>query len=34
VVKAELQFERDAGGRVVTLVLHQNGEHRAVRQAD
>jgi CubicO group peptidase (beta-lactamase class C family) len=34
VVKAELQFERDANGRVVTLVLHQNGEHRAVRQAD
>jgi hypothetical protein len=34
VVKAELQFERDAGGRVVALVLHQNGEHRAVRQAD
>jgi hypothetical protein len=29
VVKAELQFERDAGGRVVALVLHQNGQHRA-----
>ncbi|MBL8370249.1 MAG: serine hydrolase [Burkholderiaceae bacterium] len=34
VVKAELQFERDAGGRVVALVLHQNGEHRAERVAD
>ena len=34
VVKAELQFERNAGGRVVTLVLHQNGEHRAVRATD
>jgi D-alanyl-D-alanine-carboxypeptidase/D-alanyl-D-alanine-endopeptidase len=34
VVKAELQFERDANGRVVTLVLHQNGEHRAVRATD
>jgi CubicO group peptidase (beta-lactamase class C family) len=34
VVKAELQFERDAGGRVVAVVLHQNGEHRAERLAD
>jgi D-alanyl-D-alanine-carboxypeptidase/D-alanyl-D-alanine-endopeptidase len=34
VVKAELQFERDANGRVVALVLHQNGEHRAVRATD
>ena len=34
VVKAELQFERDAGGRVVAVVLYQNGEHRAERVAD
>ena len=31
VVKAELQFERDAAGQVTGLVLHQNGEHRAPR---
>jgi hypothetical protein len=31
VVKAELQFERDATGQVVALVLHQNGEFRAQR---
>jgi hypothetical protein len=31
VVKAELQFERDASGQVVALVLHQNGEFRAQR---
>ena len=29
VVKAELQFERDASGKVVALVLHQNGRQRA-----
>ncbi len=34
VVTAGLQFGRDASGRVVALVLHQNGEHRAVRQGD
>ncbi|MBL8335971.1 MAG: serine hydrolase [Rhodoferax sp.] len=28
---AQLQFERDAAGRVVALVLHENGELRAVR---
>ena len=28
VVKAELQFERDAGGQVQALVLHQNGHQR------
>ena len=33
-VKAELQFERDAQGRVASLVLHQNGEHRAQRLPD
>jgi CubicO group peptidase (beta-lactamase class C family) len=31
VVKAELQFERDADGAVRALVLHQNGVHRAPR---
>ncbi len=31
VVKAELQFERDSAGQVSGLVLHQNGEHRALR---
>ena len=31
VVKAELQFERDADGAVRALVLHQNGMHRAPR---
>lgn len=31
VVQAELQFERDADGRVQALVLHQNGRHRAPR---
>ena len=34
VVNAELQFERDASGQVMALVLHQNGEHRAVRMGD
>ena len=34
VVKAELQFERDAGGKVVALVLHQNGAQRALRASD
>lgn len=29
--RAELQFERDDGGRVVALVLHENGQMRAVR---
>jgi D-alanyl-D-alanine-carboxypeptidase/D-alanyl-D-alanine-endopeptidase len=33
-VRAELQFERDAQGRVAALVLHQNGEHRAPRLPD
>lgn len=33
-VKAELQFERNAAGKVVALVLYQNGEHRAVKLAD
>lgn len=33
VVQAELQFERDAAGRVNALVLHQGGEHRAERIA-
>jgi hypothetical protein len=28
---AQLQFERDAGGKVVALVLHQGGELRAMR---
>lgn len=32
-VPAELQFERDAAGRVVALVLHENGALRAVRAA-
>jgi hypothetical protein len=27
----QLQFERDAAGQVVALVLHENGEMRAVR---
>jgi serine-type D-Ala-D-Ala carboxypeptidase/endopeptidase len=31
VVDAQLQFERDASGVVTALVLHQNGEQRAVR---
>jgi serine-type D-Ala-D-Ala carboxypeptidase/endopeptidase len=31
--QAELQFERDAAGRVVALVLHENGTLRAVRTA-
>jgi CubicO group peptidase (beta-lactamase class C family) len=31
VVPAELQFVRDADGRIDALVLHQNGEHRAER---
>ncbi len=30
---AQLQFERDADGRVVALVLHQRGELRAMRLA-
>ena len=30
-VRAELQFERDASGQVVALVLHENGEMRALR---
>ena len=30
-VRAELQFERDAAGQVVALVLHENGEMRALR---
>jgi D-alanyl-D-alanine-carboxypeptidase/D-alanyl-D-alanine-endopeptidase len=34
IVKAELQFERDAQGKVVALVLHQNGQHRAPRVND
>jgi len=34
VVKAELQFERDASGNVVALILHQNGEHRAIKLED
>jgi CubicO group peptidase (beta-lactamase class C family) len=29
VVDADVQFERDASGEVVDLVLHQNGEYRA-----
>ena len=29
--RAELQFERDDGGQVVALVLHENGQMRAVR---
>lgn len=32
-VQAELQFERDAAGQVVALVLHENGTLRAVRTA-
>lgn len=32
-VQAELQFERDAAGQVVALVLHENGTLRAVRSA-
>lgn len=31
--RAELQFERDASGRPVALVLHENGDMRAVRAA-
>jgi serine-type D-Ala-D-Ala carboxypeptidase/endopeptidase len=32
-VDAQLDFERDASGRIVALVLHQNGhEQRAPRQ--
>lgn len=31
IVKAELQFERDGAGKVVAVVLHQNGEQRAPR---
>ena len=31
---AELQFERDAAGRVVALVLHQRGQLRALRAPD
>ncbi len=31
--RAELQFERDAGGRMSGLVLHENGEIRAARMA-
>jgi len=35
VVSAEIQFERDAGGRLSALVLHQNGKAmRAVREAE
>jgi CubicO group peptidase (beta-lactamase class C family) len=35
IVEAQLQFERDAGGRVVAVVLHQNGHQmRAGRVAD
>ncbi len=33
-VKAELQFERAADGRVDALVLHQNGVHRSPRVGD
>jgi serine-type D-Ala-D-Ala carboxypeptidase/endopeptidase len=33
-VKAELQFERDAGGKVVALVLHQNTVRRAIKLAE
>jgi hypothetical protein len=34
VVAAELQFERDAGGAVTALVLHQDGRTiRALRAA-
>jgi len=32
-VRAELQFERDASGAPAALVLHENGELRAVRTA-
>lgn len=31
---AELQFERDGAGKVLALVLHQNGELRALRSQD
>jgi len=31
IVDAQVQFERDAAGKVIALVLHQNGDHRAVR---
>lgn len=34
IVKAELQFERDGAGKVVAVVLHQNGERRAPRIGD
>jgi CubicO group peptidase (beta-lactamase class C family) len=34
IVDAQLDFERDAGGKVVAVVLHQNGQHlRAPRVA-
>ena len=32
VVDAEISFLRDDQGKVSTLVLHQNGEHRAPRK--
>lgn len=32
-VQAELQFERDGAGKVVALVLHENGSLRALRTA-
>ena len=35
VVDAQLEFERDASGKVTRVVLHQNGNHlRAPRMAD
>jgi CubicO group peptidase (beta-lactamase class C family) len=35
VVEAQIDFERDAGGKVVALVLHQNGaDRRAPRSAE
>jgi hypothetical protein len=32
VVQAALEFETDAEGKVTTLILHQNGTHRAPRR--
>lgn len=32
IVQAQLQFERDASGKVTALVLHQNGVHRVARE--
>ena len=34
VVPARVHFERDAGGKVSALILHQNGETRALRVTD